>query len=76
MSFSFIVIDYLLITFYTQALALLEGLIPGDENEHKESNYERTVPGVINADLDAPPLDMPELTLDLKSKFFNDIFPP
>ena len=50
-----------------KALCLLEGLIPNEENEHKESTYERSASAA--ALLPDVPLDVPELTLDLKGIF-------
>lgn len=51
--------------FILQALCLLEGLIPNEDNEHKESTYERGA-SALGAAHDGPPLEVPELALDLK----------
>ena len=54
-----------------KALCLLEGLIPNEENEHKESTYERSASAA--ALLPDVPLDVPELTLDLKGIFLKSL---
>jgi hypothetical protein len=53
-------------------LCILEGLIPNEDNEHKESTYERSNSAMGQAP-DAPPLEIPELALDLKG-FLKALF--